>query len=258
MRHLNALYGCIATFAILAIPALAKNKNKISADLSSNAEIQDVIVQFTGDVSESKHKKVKDKGGVLKQELGLIQAGVYSVPAAAVDALSDDPDVAYISPDRSVMNMLEFATPAVGGVTARSYGWTGTGIGIAIVDSGISDSGDIRNSAGNSRVVYQQGFVTGGKIVDVYGHGGPVATSAAGSGADLGGKYVGVAPNANLINLRVLSDQGSGTDSSVIAAIDRAIALKSQYNIRVLNLSLGRPVYESYTQDPLCPAGERA
>jgi serine protease AprX len=49
-----------------------------------------------------------------------------------------------------------------------------------------------------------------------------------------------------------------GTDSAIIAAIERAIALKATYNIRVINLSLGRPVFESYTKDPLCLAAEKA
>ena len=62
----------------------------------------------------------------------------------------------------------------------------------------------------------------------------------------------------NLINLRVLDQNGAGTDSEVIAAIQTAIALKSTYNIRVINLSLGRPVWESYTLDPLCQAVEQA
>src|SRR5205823_1785294 len=69
---------------------------------------------------------------------------------------------------------------------------------------------------------------------------------------------LGVAPNANIINLRVLDANGSGTDSQVIAAIQRAIQLKSTYNIRVINLSLGRSVYESYTLDPVCQAVEAA
>ena len=62
----------------------------------------------------------------------------------------------------------------------------------------------------------------------------------------------------NIVSLRALDDNGIGKDSSVIAAIDRAIALKSAYNIRVMNLSLGRVIKESYTKDPLCQAVERA
>ena len=68
----------------------------------------------------------------------------------------------------------------------------------------------------------------------------------------------GIAPNVKIINFHALGPQGQGTDSSVIKAINKAIALKSQYNIRVMNLSLGRPVYESYVLDPLCQAVEAA
>ena len=56
----------------------------------------------------------------------------------------------------------------------------------------------------------------------------------------------------------MLDSQGAGSDSDVIAAIDRAIGLKSIYNIRVINLSLGRPIYESFLDDPLCQAVEEA
>jgi serine protease AprX len=154
---------------------------------------------------------------------------------------------------------LQYATPAVGGAIAHSNGWTGNGIGIAIIDSGVSPDNDLKDSVtGQSRIVFSQGFYPGGKTVDAYGHGTPVASAAAGNGAGSAGKYTGMATRAKIINLRVLSDNGVGQDSYVIAAIDRAIQLKAQYNIRVINLSLGRPVYESYAQDPLCQAAERA
>jgi serine protease AprX len=68
----------------------------------------------------------------------------------------------------------------------------------------------------------------------------------------------GIAPNANLIGLKVLDDTGAGTDSPVIAGIQQAMALESEYNIRVINLSLGRPVATSYLNDPLCQAVQAA
>jgi serine protease AprX len=68
----------------------------------------------------------------------------------------------------------------------------------------------------------------------------------------------GIAPNVNIINFHTLRQTGQGTDSSVIHAISKAISPKNQYNIRVLNLSLGRPVYESYALDLLCQAVEAA
>jgi serine protease AprX len=63
--------------------------------------------------------------------------------------------------------------------------------------------------------------------------------------------------SVNILDLRVLDDK-AGRDSYVISAIQAAINLKDTYNIRVINLSLGRPVYESYTVDPLCQAVEQA
>src|ERR1700686_1449621 len=69
---------------------------------------------------------------------------------------------------------------------------------------------------------------------------------------------MGLAPNVNIINLRVLHQHGAGTHIQVIAAIQRAIPRKTQYTVRVINLSMGRPVFESYTLDPLCQAVEQA
>jgi subtilisin family serine protease len=93
---------------------------------------------------------------------------------------------------------------------------------------------------------------------DGYGHGTHVAGIVAGNGSNSWGWMFGVAPNANLLNLKVLDSNGVGQDSYVIAAIQQAIALKNTYNVRVINLSLGRPVFESYTLDPLCQAVEQA
>jgi len=60
----------------------------------------DAIVQFYETPTGKHHKKVLDRGGRLKQELGVVKAGAYSLPAEALEALASDPDVVYISPDR--------------------------------------------------------------------------------------------------------------------------------------------------------------
>src|SRR6185503_17592041 len=70
--------------------------------------------------------------------------------------------------------------------------------------------------------------------------------------------YTGIAPEANLINVRVLNSVGSGTASNTIAGIDWCIANKAVYNIRILNLSLGTTAVDSYIDDPLCQAVRRA
>ena len=143
---------------------------------------------------------------------------------------------------------------------AFQSGFTGNGIGIAIIDSGINPHADLLG-----RIVYSESFVAGDPTtLDYYGHGTHVAGIAAGSGAVSEGP--GVHADAARIGARCTSDQSEGagrdrargTDSAVIAAIGRAIQLKSQYNIRIINLSLGRPIVESYKLDPLCQAVEQA
>jgi serine protease AprX len=193
-----------------------------------------------------------------------VNSGAYSLPASALAGLAADPDVAYIAPDRELHGLLDLSTAAVNASAAANYDLDGTGIGIAILDSGVTLVNDLKVlGSGGSRIVYSQDFTGEGITNDLYGHGTHVAGIAAGNGK--ASSYAadfrtlrGVAPMARIINLRVLNSYGVGTDSAVIAAIQTAISLKSQYNIRVLNLSLGRPVFESYTQDPLCQAVEQA
>ena len=101
------------------------------------------------------------------------------------------------------------------------------------------------------------------RTVDAYGHGTHVAGILAGDGGKSTGllytrTFLGIAPGSKIVNLRVLDSEGRSTDSTVIAAIGRAIELKDTYGIRVINLSLGRPIFESYKKDPLCQAVERA
>ena len=88
---------------------------------------------------------------------------------------------------------------------------------------------------------------TRSSATDYYGHGTHVAGLIAGNGNNsTGGLYTytikGMAPSANIINLRVLDENGSGKDSNVIAAIEKAIALKDTYKIKIINMSLGRPI----------------
>ncbi len=77
---------------------------KVSNDLKdkNTSEISDVIVQFRVAPTEKHHQKVINKGGQLKKELGLVKGGLYSLPVGALEALAADPEVVYISPDRSV------------------------------------------------------------------------------------------------------------------------------------------------------------
>jgi subtilisin family serine protease len=129
---------------------------------------------------DQQHASIRQRGGLLKANLDLVQASVYSMPAAALEALANNPAIVYISPDRDVAPALDYANPTVGTPIALQYGWDGPGVGIAVIDSGITagrDFLDKTNNASNvSRIVYNQSFVSGAtSATDLYGHGTHVA-----------------------------------------------------------------------------------
>src|SRR5579871_3036062 len=246
----------------------ANAHSKLAADLANfplNSDgTVDVIVQFK-QTPKAHASEMAAQGGRLRFSFEHINGAAYRIPVRMLAWLEMHPDVAYVSPDRPNKVASDDDIPAVEGDVARQqYGVDGTGIGVAIIDSGVFNHDDLQKSGGlGSRIVYSESFIPGDTSTnDAYGHGTHVAGIVAGNGHDSASgyptQYIGVAPNANIINLRVLDANGSGTDSVVIAAIQRAIQLKSTYNIRVINLSLGRPVFESYTVDPLCQAVEAA
>jgi serine protease AprX len=242
----------------------------ISAVFPVLAQDVDVIVQYRAHPSTANHMKIVRKGGTLRREFASIPAAHYTIPAAALSALAADPAVAHISANHRLSGAATANTPGYD-YMPQTIGANqlpakaGAGIGVAVIDSGITPNPDLNDPAsGNSRIVYSQSFVTGDSdTTDHFGHGTHVAGLIASNGQSSAGtrffhQVYGVATGANLINLRVLDQNGVSTDAQVIAAIDQAIALKATYNIRVINLSVGRPVYESYALDPLCQAVEAA
>jgi len=202
-------------------------------------------------------------GGVVNKVFTLINAVTGTLNIGDVIALSNKPNVTYISLDRAIGATLDYSASGVNAPVAWTAGWDGTGVGVAIIDSGIDSHADLlARRAQRSRVVYREKFV-GASENDDFGHGTHVAGIVAGNGSasDVpGSSHVlrGIAPNANLLDLHVLDQNGSSNDSAVIAAIQTAVNLRNRYNVRVINLSLGRPIYESCSLDPLCQAAEAA
>jgi serine protease AprX len=255
-----------------AAAAASKFAPEFQASLASgdsNSDMVTVLVQYRHMPQSAALTSMKGRGAAVQAKLQVIRAVKMRVPASMLQELARDPNVLYVTPDRPVSltsSTNEDYTGAVqADLAASQYALDGTGIGVAVIDSGVSDHADLHNAAGASRIVYSQSFVTGNTSTsDQYGHGTHVAGLIGGNGSSSGTgngyawKFAGTAPNVNIINLRVLDGNGAGTDSGVIAAIQQAIALKNTYNIRVINMSLGRPAFESYTLDPVCQAVESA
>ena len=273
----------LALLALAAVPSYggtrpvldgdARTTTKFSRDLQGQlgaGGMVTVIVQHRQMPTTAHFKGLQDRGAAIGSKFQAIRAVTMRVPVSMLAELANDPNVAYITPDRHqkmAANPVteEFATAVQADVAASQYGFDGTGIGVAVIDSGIADHPDLHGANGASRVVYSQSFVfLNSSTTDQFGHGTHVAGLVGGNGASSGSAngyaatYAGMAPNVNLINLRVLDQNGFGTDSQVIAAIQQAINLKNTYNIRVISMSLGRPVFESYTLDPVDQAVEAA
>src|SRR6266581_1876307 len=195
----GARLALLALMILLAAGlSLADGKHKLSKDLdalkgSNSGGTVDVIIQFNQTPTAAHHQKVQNKGGALKTKLDVIKGAHYSVPTGSLEDLEKDPDVAYISPNRSLSgtatSTLDYSPESVNAPTAwKQWGLDGTGIGVAVIDSGVSAVGDLywwnpTNQTYGSRVVYSQNFVPGTTDTsDLYGHGTHVAGIIASEG----------------------------------------------------------------------------
>lgn len=247
--------------------------SKLSPDLASAIESGtegdlDLIIRFKEGATSrgvGTHS-VTSRNVRLRHDLSLIRSAAIRVPAAEIASLAANGEIEYITPDRDITPTLDKGRGATqADVQWSTTGYDGYGVRIAIIDSGINSNEAFVNGT-SSRLVYQKSFITGvTSTADGYGHGTHVASIIAGDGegSDVNAaKYRGIAPFADIVNLRVLDDNGAGKDSYVIAALQWIVANRkdaaANLNIRVVNLSLGRPVFESYKSDPLCQAVEAA
>jgi serine protease AprX len=225
-----------------------------------------VIVKYHTVPTAAHYATMQSRGGHVNAKLHMFNSAAFTIPVSALTAMDNDSEIASVTIDHPMTAMDDLTNGATGVASAWNSGYTGTGIGVAVIDSGINGNHpDLWNANHTaSRVVYHQDFTgtattnSAGAKYDLYGHGTHVAGIIGGNGYLSGGQYEGVAPGVNLVDLRALDLNGNGSDSTVIAAIQEAITLKSTYNIRVINLSLGRGIWSSYTQDPLCQAVESA
>lgn len=210
---------------------------------------------------------IRNLGGTITRTLKKLNLRVVDVPANAVEALAKSNDVRYISPNRQAASLGHInvttgtdeirvqTSTLLGGLVTTTTVFDGSGIGIAVIDSGIdSNHQAFRNQLGVSRVIASRDFTGEGSTTDTYGHGTHVASLAAGNEQISNGAYTGIASNANIINLRVLNSGGAGNTSGLLAALDWVMTYHSLYNIRVVNLSIGTPAIDSYLDDPLCRA----
>ncbi|HJZ77819.1 MAG TPA: S8 family peptidase [Vicinamibacterales bacterium] len=200
------------------------------------------------------------------RRLDLLNGEVLEVPNGILKQMAAHPSIFQVHYDRPIGAHNYRTSVTVGARTVQNYmGLTGTGVGIAIIDSGITAwHDDLTNKTsklfpyGNQRVAKFVDFVNGRSLpYDDNGHGSHVAGIIAGNGYDSYGEKTGIAPDANIVSLKVLDQDGKGTISNIIAALSWIATNGAAYNIRVVNMSVGAGIYESYWTDPLTLATKK-
>jgi subtilisin family serine protease len=187
-----------------------------------------------------------------------------NVPVSVLPALSGQFGVHRLHYNRSARKQDALSSAAVNAnavdpdhdVAQQTYGYTGQGVTIAVIDSGLTN--DVLDDLTDDRVRRFVDFVNPRNVLrtDPSGHGTHVTGIVGGTGARSLGKYAGIAPGASIVSLRVLDEHGQGSISAVLKALNWVYKNARRENIRVVNLSVGAAPTESYFTDPLTLAAK--
>ena len=264
LRWMVGLSAAVLTLAGAA-PARAQSAAGDKFDAVVREAVQSgrsvrAIVRFKDDGARTRGAStVTGRGGRVHRTHQNIRGLNVVVDAATAALLASDVGVASISVDAEVRSSgaVTQAGRSSGAARARQrYNRAGRGLAVAVIDSGVQPHADLPAS----RIRAFVDFVNGRTVpYDDFGHGTHVAGVLAGSGAASAGlesSYAGVAPAVDVVALKVLNNQGAGRTSDVVAALEWVAANHLTYNIRVVNMSLGHPVFESAETDPLVLAAD--
>lgn len=212
-----------------------------------------IIVEMASPYTDRIASYVEANSGAVHREMLIVPSIVVELPYSAIQYMILSPHVKKIWHDTKVRTLLDIAVPAVGGGKSQGLGFTGKDVTVAVIDTGIFPHPDLIYP--ESRIVAWKDWVNEREIpYDDNGHGTHVSGIIAGNGVSSRGRYTGMAPEAKLIGLKVLDNEGSGNASDVITALEWCVQNQETYNIRAINLSLGSAAQESAREDPLCRA----
>lgn len=188
-------------------------------------------------------------GGKIKYELPFIGAIAVELPTKSVNDVAQHHRVEYVHDDSKVFKSMDVATLAVHSNRVNESGYSGKGIGVAVLDTGVALHDDLVKP--NNRIIAFKDFINDrSRPYDDDGHGTHVSGIIAGNGYS-NAKYKGIAPEASVIGVKVLDETGSGNTSDILAGLQWVIDNKDKYNIKVVSMSLGSAADSSYRQDSL-------
>ena len=189
----------------------------------------------------------------IRYELPLINAYAVEIPGGKLNDLARSDAIHYIADDMRIRSTMDIATRVVEADKAQAQGYTGKDVGIAILDTGVYPHPDLTRP--RNRLIAFKDFVNNrGAPYDDNGHGTFVAGIAAGNGYASQGKYTGIAPQANIIGVKVMDARGDGSTSDIVAGMQWVVDNAAKYNIKVMSLSLGATPSASAKRDALSSA----
>ena len=262
--------GVAIAFVIALVPAAGRADNgnhhgRVSGrarDAAERAHPQsriDILVRFRQAPGNPERAMVHSLGATVKKQLRASSRWMsLRLPAHRLAALAERPSVEYVGLDEPVMTAMDVAREASNQpiAPAPETALTGAGIGVAVVDSGVALHPDVATLTTVVDLVEHNVAIAEPpeESIDPNGHGTHVAGIIGGTGARSGGRMAGGAPGASLVSVRVLDGLGRGATSDVLAGMDWILANHQAFGIRVVNLSLGHPVFEPLADDPLVGA----
>ncbi len=250
----------------------------------------DVIVREADPSTSVAESLVATLGGTVGESIELIGGFTAMVPTSKIPSLLASPVIEAATPDSSINLLansfgenLEAAAydgsmphvlRSIGAESFWSAGYTGAGIDVALIDSGVvgveglmSVSGSTTKIINGPDLSFESQSETF-RYLDTYGHGTHMAGIIAGRDQQLPTNprmvddrlFAGVAPSSRVLNIKVGAHDGAVDVSQVLAAIDWVVQNKNSngMNIRVLNLSFGTNSVQPYVLDPLAFAVEQA
>lgn len=222
----------------IANESVSKLDQKLIDELTYKDKVE-VIIRLIDDTKIN----LQTLDGTIKHEYKIFKgfSGTFSV--AAIEKLAKNPNVAFISKDHQRTAFLNYSSPTINAPTAWTAGYSGQGVSVAIIDTGI----DGNHPALSNRVVGWYDAINGQTSpYDDNGHG----THCAGIVGSHDALYKGVAPECDLIGVKVLNAQGSGYDSDIIAGMEWAVLNGAD----IISMSLGAKAFTDPANDPLCVA----
>ncbi|MBP7960975.1 MAG: S8 family peptidase [Caldilineaceae bacterium] len=272
--HRFAVFGLLFMLVVSLLPAASHSPvsimsiAKIQPELRVLASQQPeqtlaVIVQKATNGS-GLTALIQKLGGEVVYDLYIMNALAVDLPAGSLMRLAASSDVGLIRLDGTMTSSaIEMApvdkkdpdpdplntyleTLGVSALRDADPNATGEGITIAILDSGVANSPDFDKKRMLTRVGFNRD--NHDKVSDRYGHGTHVAGIVAGNGEKSKGVYVGVAPEANLVSVKIGGDDGTGYESDTLAAMQWVLANQAKYNIRVVNMSINSDNVVTYHQ----------